>query len=130
MLTNLILASTIIGSVNSKGWIFKDKIDVIAFNDPDYPELVCYTTNYKRSLSFSSSTVSSLSCRKVNNTTRQNYSSKKAVFSQSKNPFFTKATVVDRLYDAKNNVMVYISYTKGHNSKNASHSLSVVVLNN
>ena len=130
LIETLMTAFTIIGSVNSKGWFIKDRIDIISFSDPDYPELVCYTTRYKRALTFSSSTKSSLSCRRTSIKKRENYTSKENVFAQVKNPFHTKTTVVDRIYDKTNNVMVYISYTKGHNSKNASHSLSVVVLNN
>jgi len=116
-----------IGTVVSKGGLFtKDKITVLSFDDPDIKGVTCYTTRYKRSMSFTDSTNSSLSCRQTGRI-EGTLSNRENVFSQQKAFFGGKKTLVTRMIDRARKVIVYLSYTKGYGGKkNASHSISVV----
>ena len=117
----------VIGESKSSGVVFKDTISVSAEDDPDYKNVVCYTTGVEiGGPNFENPSNSSIACRLVGNFTGEP-SSKKGVFSKAKNPFFKKL-VVDRFYDPKRNVLVYLSYTKKMTGTNASHSVSVVPL--
>lgn len=127
MITVNAIAADKIGKVDSKGILFKDSIEVMAFDDPDIKGVSCYTTRYVRSLSLTDSTNSSLSCRKTGEITGKLFS-KEDVFSQSKGFIFSKKTKVARFWDAKRGVLVYLSYTTSMGDKNSSHSISVVVV--
>lgn len=117
-----------IGSAEAKGLLFKDKVVVSVFDDPTVGGISCYTTTYIRTMSLADdSSSSSLSCRRVGKITGTP-SNQKNVFSQNK-AFLSlyKTTVVDRFFDSKRNVLVYLSYTKSlGEGKNADTSVSVV----
>jgi len=116
-----------IAQVNTKGLIFKDKIKILAFNDPNIAGVTCYTTFYDRMFSLDNATESSLSCRQTGPITGD-LGAQENVFSQSKSLFF-KSTQIDRLYDRRRNVLIYLSYTKNSldlKGRNASHSISVI----
>ena len=115
-----------VGSVSTKGVLFKDKLKVEAFDDPTISGVTCYTTVHKRALSFTDSSSTSLACRQTGKI-KGDLRNQKNVFSQSKSLFFKK-TVVDRFYDSTRNVLVYLTYTKGVSKRNTSHSLSTVVI--
>ena len=120
-----------VARVEAKGIIFKDTISVIAFNDPTIDGIVCYTTRYSRTMTLGDDSAdSSLDCRKVG-VIKGELKDKANVFSQDKGFLsINKTTVVDRFYDAKRNVLIYLSYTKSWGEgKNATHSISVVPLN-
>jgi len=119
----------VIGEVKAKGLFIKDHIEIIAFDDPTIKGVACYTTRYVRPFSLmSDSTNSSLACRRIGKV-EGDLISKENVFSQDKAYFaLYKETVVDRFYDKKRNVLVYISYTKSWGDKNTQHSVSVVPL--
>jgi CreA protein len=119
------LADTI-GTVSTKGIFFKDKLKIEAFDDPTIKGVTCYTTVHKRALSFTDSSSSSLACRQTGKI-GGSLTNKKNIFFTTKSLFF-KRTVVDRFYDATRNVLVYLTYTKGVNKKNSSHSISTVVI--
>lgn len=120
-------SSDIIGSVKAKGLFIKDRIEITAFDDPTISGVSCYTTRYIRTASFSDdSTNSSLACRRVGQI-KGNLTDFNNVFSQDKSFLsINKETVVDRFWDAKRRVLVYLSYTKSWGNKNSSHSISVV----
>src|SRR4051812_36742569 len=99
-----------IGTVETSGLIFKDSIDIQAFDDPDYPGVVCYVTLPNRALDWNDPSDTSISCRLVGDRPKDP-KARPDVFSASKNPFF-KVTRVDRFYDARRNVLVYLSYTR------------------
>ena len=120
----IVIAETV-GKVSTSGLVFKDHITVEAFDDPSINGITCYTTVHSRALSLSDSSSVSLSCRKVA-VISGNLRTQKNIFSRSKSVFFKK-TVVDRFYDAKRGVLVYLTYTKG-GGQNNSHSVSVVVV--
>jgi len=122
-------AKEVIGKVSAKGLLSKDKIEVIAFKDPEVSGVTCYTTYYDRSWSFNDSTSSSISCRKTGPINITNVKNNQNVFSQSKSFFSFKKTKVARMVDRKNGAIIYLSYTEDvfSDSKSASHSISVVV---
>lgn len=116
-----------IGSSKTSGMLFKDTLTVHAEDDPDFENVVCYTTDVEiGGPNLENPSSSSIACRLVGKF-KGTPSSKRKVFSRTKNPFF-KRLVVDRFYDAKRNVLVYLSYTKKLSGTNASHSISVVPL--
>lgn len=117
-----------IGKVDAKGIVFKDKISVVVFDDPTIDGVACYTTVYDRALTWENSGESSIACRQVG-AIRGQLEDRSNVFSQSKNPFF-KTTRVDRFYDARRKVLIYLSYTTATSGNNASHSISVVPVGN
>jgi len=117
-----------IGESKSSGLLLKDTISVNAFDDPDYPEIVCYTTDVEiGGPNLENPSNSSISCRLIS-VFKGKPTTKKDVFSKAKSPFFKKLTV-DRFYDKKRNVLIYLSYTKKISGNNSSHSVSVVPLN-
>jgi len=115
-----------IGTVETKGLFFKDTLTVEAFDDPTISGVTCYTTIHDKAMSFEESSSVSLSCRQVG-PIKGELVSQPNVFSRSKNPFFKK-TVVDRFWDAKRKVLIYLTYTKATSGTNASNSVSVVVV--
>lgn len=116
-----------IGESKSSGRFFKDTISVFAEDDPDFTGVVCYTTDVEiGGPNIENPSDSSIACRLVADF-KGIPSSKKGVFGRTKNPFFKKL-VVDRFYDKKRNVLVYLSYSKKMSGTNASHSVSVVPL--
>lgn len=117
----------VIGKSSAKGIVFKDKLEIHAFDDPQIKGVTCYTTYYDRALDWNDSSSVSLSCRKTGPISGK-LENKNHIFAQSKN-FFFKETVVDRYYDSKRNVLVYVTYTKDTSGQNASNSISVVVVN-
>jgi len=114
-----------IGTVDTTGLFIKDQITVEAFDDPTIKGVSCYTTVHSRALPWSEGSASvSLSCRKIGPISG-NLVSQANIFSRDKNIFFKK-TVVDRFWDAKRRVLVYLTYTTDTGNKNKDHSLSVV----
>lgn len=130
--SSICFGNEIVGEVQAKGFLIKDKISIIAFEDPSIKGIICYTTNYSRTLSLENdSSHSSLDCRKVGVISGE-LKNQSNVFSQDKSfTSFYKETLVDRFYDPKRNALIYLSYTKSwfESDKNATHSISIVPLN-
>lgn len=122
--TPAVAAEDFIGEVQTSGMLFKDSIAITAFDDPTIQGVACYVTQPDRSLSWDDPTDSAIACRKVGEI-KGDMSNLADVFSASKNPFF-KQFHVDRFYDNRRQVLVYISYTSKSAGENASHSISVV----
>lgn len=114
-------------SVETSGFMFKDKINVEVFDDPTISGISCYIALPDKAMSFDDQSDTSLACRQVGVIDKSQLRSQNDVFSRSKGIFF-KAMRVDRFWDSKRNVMVYISYTKKMSGDNASSGLSVVVV--
>lgn len=132
-LTALALAATVFSgaasaerlfSVTTSGIFIKDKIHVEVFDDPTIKGISCYINLPDRGFSFDDQSDTALACRQVGPIVGD-LTNEENVFGKSKGLFF-KAMTVDRHYDAKRNVMVYISYTKKMSGDNASSSISVV----
>ena len=120
-------ASELVGTVTTKGIFFKDKLEIWSFHDPQISGVTCYTTRHKRALSFRDSSSVSLSCRQTGPIDLSGAHDASGVFSTDKG-LFIKKTVVDRFIDKNNNVIIYLTYTKGMKRKNNSHSISTVVV--
>lgn len=110
--------------VKTSGIMIKDSLEVHVMDDPTIDGITCYYTLPKRSLSFEDQTNTSISCRQVGRI-NGNLTSKKNVMSASKSWFF-KSLKMDRIYDKKRNVLIYVTYTKKLAGDNASNSISVV----
>ena len=111
-------------SAKTSGLVFKDEIHLEVFDDPDHPDISCYVALPDRSFKFDEQSDTALTCVNRGRAiatpgTRQN------VFKSSKGIFF-KYMVVDRIYDSRRNVFVYMSYTKKMGGDNASAGISVV----
>lgn len=114
--------------IETSGLMFKDTLEVHAFDDPTIDGITCYVTTPKKSLSFSDPTNVSISCRKFKDIDMGTVSSKERIYKESKN-FFVKSLYVNRVYDRKRNVLIYVAYTSKLTGSNASNSVSVIVLN-
>lgn len=129
--TALLIANTAsaerLFSVETSGFMFKDKINVEVFDDPTIDGISCYIALPDKALSFDDQSDTSLACRQVGPIDKTALRNENDVFSKSKGIFF-KSMRVDRYWDASRNVMVYISYTKKMSGDNASSGLSVVVV--
>lgn len=117
-----------IGRVKTSGLLMKDSIVIDSFTDPTIDGVACHVTSPKRAMSFEDPTNTSIACRQVKRSVTGNFkATAKNVFGKSKGIFF-KSMTVDRFYDAENNTLVYLAYTKKLFGHNASHSLSSVPL--
>lgn len=123
-LLSVFLSAEKLYEVKTSGLMFKDKLEVHAFNDPDINGIVCYYTMPKRTLSFEDQTNTSISCRKIGEI-KSGLSTKRNILSASKSWLF-KSLKMDRIYDKKRNVLIYVTYTKKLSGDNASNSISVV----
>ena len=121
--------ASLIGKVTTSGWFVKDKIAIHEFQDPTIAGIACHVTFADKSFSFEDPTDSSISCRQTSQTLTSTgpIASKMDIFKKNKSLFF-KVMRVSRFYDAKNNTLVYISYTKKTKGENANHSISSVPL--
>lgn len=116
-----------LGTIETSGMLFKDKLEIHAFDDPTIKGVTCFVTLPKRSMSIEDQTDTSIACRKVGKIDG-NLVSQKQIFKRSKS-WFLKSMYVDRIWDAKRKSLVYVSYTKKMSGDNANNSVSVVTLN-
>ena len=112
------------------GWfsITKDSLLINAFDDPDIEGVTCYTTYYDRAWTLTDSHKASLACRQTGPIvfkSKAALKNKPAVFSQSKSLFF-KHTKVDRVFDKKRGVIIYLIHSTAADEDTATHSLSMV----
>lgn len=113
--------------IKTSGIFIKDKLVVLAFDDPDIKGITCYVTSPKRALSFTDQTDASISCRQIKKQIQGKLASRQKIFKQKKNLFF-KSMFIDRIYDKNRHVLIYVSYTKKTSGDNANNSISVVPL--
>ena len=114
-----------VAEIKTSGTIMKDTLSVNAVDD--LGGIVCYVTSVEiGGFNWENPTDSAIACRQVGPIIGK-VGNKEEVFSQSKNLFF-KAMKVDRVYDAKRNVILYVSYVRKMSGSNAAHSISVVPL--
>jgi len=109
---------------DASGLIFKDSVEVIAFDDPKIDGITIFISEFQRSLSaklqkdfFSEPSQASLTCTqtgkivpKVELTSLK--SDGEEVYSERKNlSLATKTLRVRRLYDEKHDTLVYVAYS-------------------
>lgn len=121
-----IASAEMLTKIKTSGMVIKDTLEVHAYDDPNIEGVTCYVTLPKRSLSLVDQTNTSISCRKTG-VIKGAIKSQKQIF-RAKKSWLIKSMYVDRVYDSKRNVLVYVSYTKKLSGDNASNSVSVVVL--
>ena len=128
--------------IGSVGYRFKwlgpnDKIVVEAFDDPDVPGVTCYmsharTGGIKGAIGLAEDPgEASIACRQVapiDVTKLDKLRSPHEVFSQRASLIFKRTQVV-RFYDAKRNVLVYLTYTDRVIEGQPRNSISVVPIN-
>lgn len=117
----------LVGEVKTSGMVFKDTIGIEAVDDPTIKGVTCYVTAVELGgPNWENPTDSSIACRQTGKISGE-LGPMESVFSKSKAVFF-KNMRVDRFYDKKRNVLVYISYVRKLSGTNAAHSISVVPL--
>jgi CreA protein len=101
--------------------------------DPLVPGVTCHVASIEANLSLSDPSDSSISCRQTGEITLAmvaNIDKSKSgdiVFKKSKSIFF-KTMKIRRIFDAKNQTLMYLSYSTKETSGSYKHSLSTVPL--
>jgi len=115
--------------VKTSGVFIKDTLEIHSFVDEDTRgAVVCYYTLPKRSLSIEDQTDTSISCRQVAKIEHGKHT--QTNISSSSKSWFYKNMNIDRVYDEKRNVLIYLTYTKKLGGDNASNSISIVPILN
>ncbi len=133
-LTTLIAgcSDTEVGDVGL-GWFTMKDISISSLVDESVPGVTCHIASIEADLSLSDPSDSSISCRQTGDITSEMIAgidkskSGEVVFRQSKSIFF-KTMKVRRIYDAKNQTLLYLSYTTKETEGSFKHSLSTVPL--
>ncbi|QOL26137.1 CreA family protein [Thalassotalea sp. LPB0316] len=121
-----------VGDVSLGMFTTKD-IKVTSLTDDKIPGVTCHVASIEADLSFSDPSDSSISCRQTGEITASMIAaidksdSGEVVFKKSKSIFF-KTMKVRRIYDAKHQTLLYISYTTKETEGSFKHSLSTVPL--
>lgn len=121
-----------VGDVSLGMFTSKD-IKLNSMVDPEVPGVTCHIASIEANFSFSDPSDSSISCRQTGEITPEMISkidksdSGDIVFKKSKSIFF-KTMKVRRIFDAKNQTLMYLSYSTKETSGSFKHSLSTVPL--
>ena len=121
-----------VGDVSLGMFTLKD-IKLNTMIDPLVPGVTCHIASVEANLSLSDPSDSSISCRQTAEITAEmleqidKSKSGEVVFKKSKSIFF-KTMKVRRIYDAKNQTLMYLSYATKETSGSFKHSLSTVPL--
>lgn len=121
-----------VGDVSLGMFTLKD-IKLNTLIDPLVPGVTCHVASVEANLSLSDPSDSSISCRQTGEITKPMITqidkglSGEIVFKKSKSVFF-KTMKVRRIYDAKNQTLMYLSYSTKETSGSFKHSLSTVPL--
>lgn len=101
--------------------------------DPIVTGVTCHVASIEADLSLSDPSDSSIACRQTGEITPDMIAqvdkskSGEVVFKKSKSIFF-KTMKIRRIYDAKNQTLMYVSYSTKETSGSFKHSLSTVPL--
>ncbi|EGQ7692272.1 TPA: CreA family protein [Vibrio vulnificus] len=115
------------------GWFTLKDIKITSLQDEVVTGVTCHIASIEANLSLSDPSDSSISCRQTGSITPEmiakidKSSSGEVVFKQSKSIFF-KTMKVRRIYDQKNQTLLYLSYTTKETEGSFKHSLSTVPL--
>ena len=121
-----------VGDVSLGLFTLKD-IKISSLKDEIVTGVTCHIASVEADLSFSDPSDSSISCRQTGEITPEmiaavdKSASGEVVFKQSKSIFF-KSMKVRRIYDPKNQTLLYLSYTTKETEGSFKHSLSTVPL--
>lgn len=116
-----------VASVSLGVFTFKD-IKLDAFTDPQVPGVTCHVAYINSPLQLSDPSNSSVSCVKTGEITQAMIDGiDKSVFKKSQSVFF-KTLRIRRIFDAKNQTLVYLSYSTKIANGSFKHSISSVPL--
>ena len=121
-----------VGDVSLGMFTMKD-IKLNTLVDPVVSGVTCHVASIEANLSLSDPSDSSISCRQTGEITPvmiaqiDKSKSGEVVFKKSKSIFF-KTMKIRRIYDAKNQTLMYLSYSTKETSGSFKHSLSTVPL--
>ncbi|RYV01099.1 hypothetical protein SOPP22_16185 [Shewanella sp. OPT22] len=121
-----------VGDVSLGLFTMKD-IKLNTLVDPEVPGVTCHIASIEADFSLSDPSDSSISCRQTGEITPEMIAqidksdSGEVVFKKSKS-IFLKAMKVRRIFDAKNQTLMYLSYSTKETSGSFKHSLSTVPL--
>lgn len=121
-----------VGDVSLGVFTTKD-IKLDAFTDPVVTGVTCHVSSIEANLDFADPSDSSISCRQTGPITAEMIAkidkskNGEVLFSKSKSIFF-KNMKIRRIYDAKNQTLMYLSYSTKETSGSYKHSLSTVPL--
>lgn len=111
-----------IGDIPTSGFIFKDSLKLMSFQDPKIPGITIYLSDFDRPITekltsnfFDDPSSSSVTCVQTgpagiskNNPLSEDRSGEE-IFEESRNLFF-KQIRIRRVYDKETNTVVYVSY--------------------
>ena len=121
-----------VASVSLGVFTFKD-IKLDAFTDPQVPGVTCHVAYINSPLQLSDPSNSSVSCVKTGEITQamidgiDKSADGEVVFKKSQSVFF-KTLRIRRIFDAKNQTLVYLSYSTTIANGSFKHSISSVPL--
>ncbi|UJF17419.1 CreA family protein [Vibrio sp. SS-MA-C1-2] len=121
-----------VGDVSLGMFTLKD-IKITSLQDDVVTGVTCHIASIEANLSLSDPSDSSISCRQTGDITPDmiaeidKSASGEVVFKKSKSIFF-KSMKVRRIYDPKNQTLLYLSYTTKETEGSFKHSLSTVPL--
>ena len=121
-----------VGDVSLGMFTLKD-IKLNTLVDPVVTGVTCHVASVEADLSLADPSDSSIACRQTGKITAamiaqiDKSKSGEVVFKKSKSVFF-KSMKVRRIYDAKNQTLMYLSYSTKETSGSFKHSLSTVPL--
>ncbi|PHR84836.1 MAG: hypothetical protein COA59_05550 [Colwellia sp.] len=121
-----------VGDVSLGVFTLKD-IKLNMLKDDIISGVTCHIASIEDNFSFADPSDSSISCRRTGEITTEMIAqidkskSGEVVFKKSKSIFF-KTMKIRRIYDAKNQTLMYISYSTSEISGSFKHSLSTVPL--
>ena len=121
-----------VGDVSLGVFTLKD-IKLNMLKDDIISGVTCHIASIEDNFSFADPSDSSISCRRTGEITTEMIAqidkskSGEVVFKKSKSIFF-KTMKIRRIYDAKNQTLMYISYSTTEISGSFKHSLSTVPL--
>lgn len=135
--------SRLIGEIAGSGIVFKDTLNIEAFNDPKVKGVELYISNFERPLNeklskdfFNDPSFAAVGCAKVgpisiaDNIARGKQGEE--VFEEKKSLLF-KQLRVQRVYDEETNTMVYVSYNtrlnKGDDDNKSRYKSSICAVN-
>ncbi|TCS42401.1 CreA family protein [Reinekea marinisedimentorum] len=117
----------------SLGLLTTKDVKVLAFNDPKVPGVTCHISHVDADLSLADPSDMSIACRQTGPIASADLSdidlsaNGEVVFTESKSVFF-KRLKIRRIYDADNQVLLYLSYSTKEINGSHKHSLSTVPL--
>lgn len=121
-----------VGEVSLGLFTTKD-VKIEAFTDPKISGVTCHVAHVEANLSLADPSDMSIACRQTGPITAQQLATidhskgGEVIFSESKSIFF-KSMNIRRIYDAKYQTLLYLSYSTKQINGSHKHSLSTVPL--